>query len=120
LRPRTSCSTMSDVAAHHQTLVAGRWHTLSLVEQLGNVGSEVGRALRAKAQGNEGHMWAALERALELFDLTVADPRLAGRRREVLRAREVVCDFLVGDNLYRSTPDSLDRYFLAFARAARA
>jgi len=66
-------------------------------------------------------MWAALERALELFDLTIADRRLTrGRRREVLRAREVVCDFLVGDNVYSTTPESLDRYFLAFAFAARA
>lgn len=61
-----------------------------------------------------------IERALELFDLTVVDPRIAGRRREILRAREVVCDFLVGDNVYQSTPESLDRHFLAFARAARA
>jgi hypothetical protein len=33
--------------------------------------------------------------------------------------REVVCDFLVGDNLYRSTPEVLDNYFLAFAVAVR-
>jgi len=52
------------------------------------------------------------------MDLTIADPRMRGRRRELCRAREVVCDFFVGDNDYRSTPDSLDRYFLAFARAA--
>jgi len=64
-------------------------------------------------------MWTALERALELIDLTVADPRLAGRGREILRAREVVCDFLVGDNVYGSTAESLDRYFLTFAAAAR-
>jgi hypothetical protein len=109
---------MSNLPVRHRSLAAGRWQTLSLVEQLGNVGSEVGRALRAKEQGNDPRMWASLERALELFDLTVADPRLAGRRREVLRAREVVCDFLVGDNTYRSTADSLDRYFQAFALAA--
>jgi hypothetical protein len=65
-------------------------------------------------------MWSALERALELIDLTVSDPRLAGRRREILRAREVVCDFLVGDNTYGTTAESLDRYFLTFAAAARA
>ncbi len=35
------------------------------------------------------------------------------------RAREVVCDFLVGDNQYRSTPELLDAYFVAFAIAAR-
>jgi hypothetical protein len=43
-----------------------------------------------------------------------------GRRREILRAREVVCDFQAGDDTYHSTPKSLDRYFLAFAYAARA
>lgn len=112
---------MSDLPARHESLAAGRWQTLSLVEQLGNVGSEVGRVLRAKQQGNDRRIWAALERALELLDLTIADPRLAGgRRREVLRAREVVCDYLVGDNIYRSTSESLDRYFLSFAVAARA
>jgi hypothetical protein len=33
--------------------------------------------------------------------------------------REVVLDFLVGDNAYGSTADSIDRYFLAYAVAAR-
>ena len=112
-------STPMPEAPSHVALASGRWHTMTLAEQLGNVGSEVGRAVRAKAQGNEGRMIAALDRALELFDLTAADPRLLGRRREVLRAREVVCDFLVGDNQFRSTAQSLDGYFLAFATAAR-
>jgi hypothetical protein len=58
----------------------------------------------------------ALERALELLDLTLADDRWRGpRRREISRAREVVCDFLVGDNDYASTGESLDAYFFAFA-----
>ena len=92
---------------------------MTLAEQLGNVGSEVSRALRAKALGNEDRMLAALDRALELLDLTVADPRLVGRRREILRAREVVCDFLAGDNETGSTAESLDGYFLTFATAAR-
>ena len=34
--------------ALHAGLAAGRWHTLTLNEQLGNVGSDVGRAIRAK------------------------------------------------------------------------
>lgn len=103
----------------HSDLAAGRWYTMTLMEQLGNAGSEVSRALRARAIGNRAREQAALARFLELMDLTIADPRLRGRRRELCRAREVVCDFFVGDNAYRSTPESLDRYFLAFARAAR-
>lgn len=103
----------------HANLAAGRWQTMSLAQQLGNVGSEVGRAIRAKAQGNQLRLNAALDRALELFDLTISDPRLRHRLKEILRAREVVCDFLAGDNLYGSTAQSLDAYFMQFAMAAR-
>lgn len=103
----------------HAGLAAGRWRELTLVEQLGNVGSEVGRASQAKALGNHGRFDAALDRALELFDLTLADERWAFRRKEIARAREIVCDFLVGDNEYGSTAEWLDAYFLSFAVAAR-
>jgi len=64
-------------------------------------------------------MQAALERTLELFDLTIADPKLVHRLKEISRSREVVCDFLVGDNQYGSTARSLEAYFLPFALAAR-
>lgn len=103
----------------HKDLAGGRWNTFSLVEQLANVGSEVSRALRAKSAGQTDRMTRALERGLELFDLTIADPKNRKRLREVCRAREVVCDFFYGDNEYGSTPESLDRYFLYFARVAR-
>ena len=103
----------------HVGLAAGRWRELTLLEQLGNVGSEVGRASRAKALGSEGRFAAAFDRALELFDLTLADDRWAFRRKEIARAREVVCDFLAGDNQYGSTAASLDAYFMGFAVAAR-
>ena len=105
--------------ALHASLAAGRWQSLSLMEQLGNIGSEVGRANRAKQIGNDERMWAALERALELIDLTVSDQRWSGRSREILRAREIICDFLVGENEYRSTREAIDAYFLQFAIAAR-
>ena len=103
----------------HPSLAAGRWFELTLMEQLGNIGSEVGRATRARTQGNDQRLAGALDRALELFDLTLADKRWRGRLKEIARAREVVCDFLVGDNEYGSTAESLDRYFLPFAMAAR-
>ena len=100
-------------------LAAGRWHELSLLEQLANIGSEVGRATRAKSLGNEERLANALDRCLELFDLTLADDRWHRRRREIARAREIVSDFLVGYNDARSTAESLDAYFLPFAVASR-
>lgn len=110
---------------------ASRWSELSLAEQLANVGSEVERALRARASGNETRLRNAVARALELFDLTAADERWRGpRRREILRAREEFCRTLFGEPhatdadssrpVVRPSPDeSLRRYYLAFAVAAR-
>jgi hypothetical protein len=103
----------------HQDLAAGRWQELSLMEQLANIGSEVGRAARARSARNDERMDAALDRALELFDLTLADERWRDRLREIARARELVCDYFIGDNEYVSSPESLDAWFLPFAMAAR-
>lgn len=104
----------------HLGLADGRWATLSLAEQLGNIGSEIGRAISATKRSDTDRFEGALSRGLELFDLTLADPRWRGvRLRELCRAREVVCDFLVGPNAFDSTAASLDAYFTQFAFAAR-
>jgi len=103
----------------HKTLAAGRWQTFSLAEQLGNIGSEVSRALNWRAKQDNEKSFNALARGLELFDLTLSDPRWKGRRKELARSREVMCDFLVGDNQYGSTPKTLLAYFDAFAIAVR-
>ena len=105
----------------HPDLTSERWGAMTLAEQLGNAGADVGRAIRAFETGNEPRLASNLARALLQLDLTLADPRWAGhRRREIARAREVVCDLLAGDNVYASTPASLERWFLAHAVAARA
>lgn len=104
----------------HRELAAGRWWELSLCEQLGNVGSEVGRAFRWRSRDARVAA-AAFERALELLDLTLDDPRhrrSPARLREIARAREVLVDLFAGSNEYRSSPSSLQRYFDAFAVAA--
>lgn len=104
----------------HREAAAGRWWQLSLCEQLGNVGSEVSRALRWRSRDRQIAK-GATERALELLDLTLADPRYrssAARLRELARTREVVVDYLLGSNEYRSTAASLSRYFDAYALAA--
>ena len=96
----------------HQNLVNGSWQKLSLYEQMGNIGSEVGRVARAR---DEISRQKAFERALELFDLTVQDKRRRNQLREILRAREVfVEEVLEGKDL-----SDLDKYFLNFAVAAR-
>jgi hypothetical protein len=104
----------------HRDLAAGGWGDLTLAEQLGNAGADVGRAIRARGGSHPERFTAAVDRALDLLDLTLADERWAGpRRREIARAREVVCDFLVGDNIYGSTAETTEAWFMAYAMAAR-
>lgn len=105
----------------HRDLAAGRWWELTLAEQLGNIGSEISRA--TKWQGRNADLArGAFERALELFDLTLDDPRhrqSPARLRELARAREVVVDFFDGSNQYQSTAANLQKYFDDFALATR-
>jgi hypothetical protein len=106
----------------HRDLAGGRWWQLSVAEQLGNIGSEISRAARWTGRNDELAR-GALERALELIDLTLDDPRHRRslcRLRELARTRELVIDFFDGPNQYRSTAAGLQKYFDAYALAARS
>lgn len=104
----------------HQDLAEGRWGQMTLCEQMGNIGSEIGRAANYIRTNNLARLENALVRAFELLDLTLADSRWAGaKRREIARTREVCADTFYGDTEYGSTPESLEKYFMQFAYAAR-
>ena len=65
-------------------------------------------------------MNGAFDRALELLDLTLDDPRWRSRLSEIARTRELLCAAVLdGGQEYRTSLEDLDRYFLAFAVAAR-
>jgi hypothetical protein len=102
----------------HRDLASGRWFELTLTEQLGNIGSEVSRAARWQGKDERSFM-GAVERALELFDLTLGDARWKHRRKEICRSREVFCDAVLGTNTYHTSLDELNTYFTRFALAAR-
>ena len=96
------------------------WSKMSICEQLGNVGSEVGRARKWHEKGDTLHRDKALERAFELLDRTIADPRWNGPRlKELCRVREVVKDTFYGDREYNDTPENLEKYFYQYAVVAR-
>ncbi len=92
------------------------WWKMSAVEQLGNIGSEVGRSIAAKMENDASKFEGATLRMFELFDLAMADRRWRGKPalKEICRAREVTSDFLFGKNEYGETGESLERYFLAY------
>lgn len=104
--------------AQHTSLAAGRWHTMTLAEQLANIGSEVHRARIAQEKGFEDRFHAASDRALELFDLTLADSRWKRRLFELGRMRDIVADTVLGGEEYNSTLLSLEPYFDRFALLA--
>jgi hypothetical protein len=103
----------------HKELAAGRWKTLSFVEQMAHIGSEVERALIWQAKNDPEYSRMAFERALELLDLTLDAHTSGARLKEVARAREALVDFFAGNNQFHSSAESWRKYFLFFAFAAR-
>ena len=96
----------------HREMAAGRWYSMSLANQVGNVGSEYERALRAKAKGDTKYFDGAAARLFELLDLTTDDPRWSERRLQKLRRlREVIWNELCND-VEDPQPLDLRRYFL--------
>ncbi len=98
----------------HKDLVTSRWFKLSLFEQLANVGMDIDRTVQWKKRGKTEESEKAFERALELLDFTIADPKNKSRLKEIVRAREALVDHFVYDNEYSSTDESWQKYFFAF------
>ncbi len=97
----------------------GRWGRMTILEQMGNIGVEVGRAIKAKRNGDNDLMIGAIDRTLDLFNATteilISDKSL--RVKEVLRAEDQFLSLFFDDNF--KDADKLDDYFMQYALAAR-
>ena len=70
----------------HKELASGRWYQFSLLEQMANIGTEVGRTINWRVKNiNDSKM--ALERGLELLDLTIVDPK--NKKRKILKQERI-------------------------------
>ncbi|WP_294960911.1 hypothetical protein [uncultured Fibrobacter sp.] len=98
----------------HKELAAGRWAEMPLALQMLNIGSEISRANRWKTKGNQVQVERAVFRALELIDLTIEAQRGKHNLKEFTRMRETICDYFLGDNIYRSTGKQIQRDFDMF------
>jgi hypothetical protein len=100
----------------------GRWARLSFEEQMGNIGSEVGRAIAAHRTGRQQREDRAIDRAIDLFSATtealVGTP-YSYRLKEVLRARDEFLR-LFFDGTFEADAHKIERYFMDFAFMARA
>ena len=103
---------------HHKSLANGRWNTFSFFMQMANIGSEVMRFISSYRASNDSEL--AAQRALELLDLTIDDPKnhTKSRQKELWLLREFMVDDMFFDNIYGSTKKMWQNYFDAFTYAA--
>ena len=92
-----------------------RWSKLTFAQQMGNIGSELARARIWQERKDEEQRIKALERALELIDLTLDEQRTDSRLRELTRLREVVGDWYAGPKMYQVPAGFLEDYCTQFS-----
>ncbi|MCL5113225.1 MAG: hypothetical protein M1554_01955 [Patescibacteria group bacterium] len=98
-----------------------KWAKMSIFDQMGNISSEVGRAINAKKNNNTVDMENAVIRTLDLFNATIDNliKTKSIKSKEVLRSKD---QFLTIVNKQKPTSqelNSLERYFTQFAIASR-
>jgi len=103
---------------YHTDLV-NRWKNYSLIEQMANIGAEVGRTINWRKKNNAEMSKNAFYRALELIDFSVDDLKNKNSLKEILRVRELLVDYFAGKNIYHSTDQNWEKYFYYFNFAAR-
>ena len=101
-------------------MAAGRWFEMTLMEQLANVGCDVSLTISWKKKDDLELSQQAFARALELLDLTIADPKYknTGSLKELITMRELLVDYFKGENVYGSTDALWENYFYRFNYAA--
>ncbi len=103
----------------HKDLTPERWFRFSRFDQLANVGTDIARTIKWKNEGNTDYSENAFERAMELLDLTITDPKNKnGARKELLRVREALKDYFVYENEYKTTEEFWQTYFYQFNYAS--
>lgn len=98
----------------HFKVDPAHWYTFSTIEQMANIGDEVGRYYKWKAKGKDEIAKGCLYRAIELIDLTKSDPKNKNRLSELTRLKEFWLDSIMGNNSYQQTEEQWTNYFDAF------
>lgn len=95
------------------------WSKLSIYDQMGTIGTEIGRTMSWRQNPHFGKPEEAFYRGLEYLDLSISDPKNRGAKlKELCRVREVLVDWYLGTKLYSTTESSLNSYFEPFAIAS--
>jgi hypothetical protein len=92
-----------------------KWLQLSKAQQLGNIGSEIARAHYWEKHHDFLNREKALERALELLDLTLDDKRWQAGLKEIARFREVVSAWFCNQTVFDISAKELEDYCIHLA-----
>jgi len=107
---------MAEVKYIHSEETRKNWQKQPITYQMGNIGSEVSRALKWTTKGNQQRADKAINRALELFDFTItANTKNHARLTEILKARDEFCDYFFNHNSYHTDPIKMQKYYDGFA-----
>lgn len=73
---------------YHKSLTVQNWAEKPFEYQILTIGAEMGRAKNMATKGHAEETRRAIERAMELLDLTIYDSKWSSKLRELLRFRE--------------------------------
>jgi len=76
----------------HKNLTTDRWQRFSKSQQILMITTELNRAQTWIEKNQNYETNQCYERAFELFDLTIADPKWQSGLKELLRARDILAE----------------------------
>ena len=90
------------MTVQHGGLTARRWSSFSFDQQILMIGNEMNRAGKLMAPAAASPLLASYERVLALVDMTIQVQERPGRRRELLRWRDLIASLAIA-----GTPEPL-------------
>ena len=87
------------------------WFHMPIGNQMYNIGSEVGRAIKWKNKDNEQRKLNFTIKAIELFGLTKMDTKNAKRVEELNFYEQELLDYIIGENIYQNNDESIMKIY---------
>lgn len=94
------------------SILTNRWFSMTLIEQMINIGNEVKRATRFDSNREKKEIF--LNKALAYTELTMQDPKNARACPELEICKEVLEDYK-GDHKLNCTKEDINRYYMTFS-----
>ena len=94
--------------------VRQKWFSMSVGEQISNIGSEVLRADKWKTRGDEKRMRGFYNTAVRFLRLSIIDPKNTAIIGELNLCIDELADYFIGNNTWQTTSETLKRYYNAF------